>query len=129
MRRAQLQRLLRLCYTSVEPFNPSTLPAARCLVTVSFTDNVTKQCLIDWLRAYPHLYYLQIAGLKDVMNQQHVVAQPTSLRASITPATSVALTASRFGQKRTMFIQTQPTPNPSSLMFIPGKSVMEVRIF
>ncbi|KAH9610672.1 hypothetical protein KSS87_022319, partial [Heliosperma pusillum] len=30
------------------------------------------------------------------------------------------------GQRRTMFIQTQPTPNPASLMFHPGKSVMEV---
>ncbi|MED6159108.1 NifU-like protein 4, mitochondrial [Stylosanthes scabra] len=33
----------------------------------------------------------------------------------------------RFGgQRRNMFIQTQPTPNPSSLMFYPGKPVMEV---
>ncbi|XP_043725779.1 nifU-like protein 4, mitochondrial [Telopea speciosissima] len=32
-----------------------------------------------------------------------------------------------FGeQKRSMFIQTQSTPNPSSLMFYPGKPVMEV---
>uniref|UniRef100_A0ACD5ZQ88 Uncharacterized protein n=1 Tax=Avena sativa TaxID=4498 RepID=A0ACD5ZQ88_AVESA len=30
------------------------------------------------------------------------------------------------GQKRTMFIQTQATPNPQSLMFHPGKPVMEV---
>ncbi|XP_062150788.1 nifU-like protein 4, mitochondrial [Alnus glutinosa] len=30
------------------------------------------------------------------------------------------------GQRRTMFIQTQSTPNPSSLMFHPGKPVMEV---
>ncbi|GMH10226.1 hypothetical protein Nepgr_012067 [Nepenthes gracilis] len=30
------------------------------------------------------------------------------------------------GQSRTMFIQTQPTPNPSSLMFYPAKPVMEV---
>ena len=30
------------------------------------------------------------------------------------------------GQKRTLFIQTQSTPNPSSLMFYPGKPVMEV---
>ncbi|KAL3680707.1 hypothetical protein R1sor_023663 [Riccia sorocarpa] len=29
-------------------------------------------------------------------------------------------------QKRSMFIQTQSTPNPSSLMFFPGKAVMEV---
>ncbi|GAB2286942.1 NifU-like protein 4, mitochondrial [Dionaea muscipula] len=54
-------------------------------------------------------------------------------------STSTALTSppariSRFnlekwphfrGQRRTMFIQTQPTPNPSSLMFYPGKPVME----
>lgn len=30
------------------------------------------------------------------------------------------------GQKRSMFIQTQSTPNPMSLMFYPGKQVMEV---
>lgn len=30
------------------------------------------------------------------------------------------------GQRRSMFIETQSTPNPSSLMFYPGKPVMEV---
>ncbi|XP_057841506.1 nifU-like protein 4, mitochondrial isoform X1 [Cryptomeria japonica] len=30
------------------------------------------------------------------------------------------------GQRRSMFIQTQSTPNPLSLMFSPGKPVMEV---
>lgn len=30
------------------------------------------------------------------------------------------------GQRRSMFIQTQSTPNPMSLMFYPGKPVMEV---
>ncbi|CAL9074581.1 unnamed protein product [Musa textilis] len=30
------------------------------------------------------------------------------------------------GQRRSLFIQTQSTPNPLSLMFYPGKSVMEV---
>ncbi|KAK8579739.1 hypothetical protein V6N12_070049 [Hibiscus sabdariffa] len=30
------------------------------------------------------------------------------------------------GQRRNMFIRTQSTPNPSSLMFYPGKAVMEV---
>ncbi|XP_051143688.1 nifU-like protein 4, mitochondrial [Andrographis paniculata] len=29
------------------------------------------------------------------------------------------------GQKRSLFIQTQATPNPASLMFYPGKPVME----
>jgi hypothetical protein len=28
-------------------------------------------------------------------------------------------------QRRGMFIQTQPTPNPQSLMFVPGRQVME----
>jgi hypothetical protein len=28
--------------------------------------------------------------------------------------------------RRGMFIQTQPTPNPQSLMFVPGKPVMQV---
>ncbi|KAL1197398.1 NifU-like protein 4 [Cardamine amara subsp. amara] len=52
-------------------------------------------------------------------------------------ATDSALTSSKSssfphkwtflgGQRRTMFIQTQSTPNPSSLMFYPGKPVMEV---
>lgn len=36
------------------------------------------------------------------------------------------LTLILTGQKRTMFIQTQSTPNPLSLMFYPGKPVMEV---
>lgn len=31
-----------------------------------------------------------------------------------------------IGQRRTIFIQTQSTPNPSSLMFYPGKPVMGV---
>lgn len=31
-----------------------------------------------------------------------------------------------FSQQRSMFIQTQSTPNPLSLMFSPGKPVMEV---
>ena len=28
-------------------------------------------------------------------------------------------------QKRSMFIQTQGTPNPASMMFLPGRTVME----
>jgi hypothetical protein len=31
-------------------------------------------------------------------------------------------------QQRGMFIQTQPTPNPQSLMFLPGRPVMEVGV-
>lgn len=39
---------------------------------------------------------------------------------------SSGLSGSLTGQRRGMFIQTQSTPNPSSLMFYPGKPVMEV---
>lgn len=38
---------------------------------------------------------------------------------------SLARLDSQYTSKRTMFIQTQNTPNPTSLMFIPGKPVME----
>ena len=31
-------------------------------------------------------------------------------------------------QKRGLFIQTQNTPNPASMMFLPGSTVMEVRL-
>ncbi|ESQ30345.1 hypothetical protein EUTSA_v10011711mg [Eutrema salsugineum] len=45
-----------------------------------------------------------------------------SARDSSFPLNSISLGV----QRRTMFIQTQSTPNPSSLMFNPGKPVMEV---
>jgi hypothetical protein len=34
--------------------------------------------------------------------------------------------AQQHQQRRSMFIQTSTTPNPASLMFIPGEKVMEV---
>ncbi|PNW74926.1 hypothetical protein CHLRE_12g504150v5 [Chlamydomonas reinhardtii] len=42
-----------------------------------------------------------------------------------TAAQRVAPWRSPAGQSRGMFIQTQPTPNPNSLMFVPGKPVMQ----
>ncbi|XP_010461969.1 PREDICTED: nifU-like protein 5, mitochondrial [Camelina sativa] len=57
---------------------------------------------------------------------------PTSLLDSRTTNTSrnslrsSSLPLNWIVQRRTMFIQTQSTPNPSSLMFNPGKPVMEV---
>lgn len=49
----------------------------------------------------------------------------TSLKPSQLPSSRPPLW-SHFGvQKRTMFIQTQSTPNPLSLMFYPGKPVVE----
>ncbi|CAL0316261.1 unnamed protein product [Lupinus luteus] len=55
------------------------------------------------------------------------LSQRTYFTFSSTPTTSFS-NFTGIGQKRNMFIQTQPTPNPSSLMFYPGngKAVMEV---
>ena len=51
-----------------------------------------------------------------------------NLNVSILPLFFTAASTSTFQllqQKRTMFIQTQTTPNPTSLMFLPGKTIME----
>ncbi|XVF41327.1 hypothetical protein PTKIN_Ptkin01aG0271600 [Pterospermum kingtungense] len=49
-------------------------------------------------------------------------SNPESLTSSLLPFKWIHFR----GQRRSMFIQTQSTPNPSSLMFYPGKAVMEV---
>lgn len=49
----------------------------------------------------------------------------TSLKPSLLPCSRPSLWSHFGGQKRTMFIQTQSTPNPLSLMFYPGKPVVE----
>uniref|UniRef100_A0A2P2LN41 NifU-like protein 4 n=1 Tax=Rhizophora mucronata TaxID=61149 RepID=A0A2P2LN41_RHIMU len=45
----------------------------------------------------------------------------SNLRSSLAPGCFTRFS----GQRRTMFIETHATPNPSSLMFYPGKPVME----
>ncbi|CAN4114396.1 unnamed protein product [Withania somnifera] len=47
------------------------------------------------------------------------------LKPSLFPSSRTPLWSHFGGQKRTMFIQTQSTPNPLSLMFYPGKPVVE----
>ncbi|CAH1438144.1 unnamed protein product [Lactuca virosa] len=47
-------------------------------------------------------------------------------RPVVLPAPASSGLGNFVGQKRSMFIQTQSTPNPLSLMFYPGKPVMEV---
>nr|XP_009596191.1 nifU-like protein 4, mitochondrial [Nicotiana tomentosiformis] len=49
----------------------------------------------------------------------------TSLKPSQFPSSHSSPWSHFGGQKRTMFIQTQSTPNPLSLMFYPGKPVLE----
>ncbi|KAM7526786.1 hypothetical protein LguiA_016688 [Lonicera macranthoides] len=59
----------------------------------------------------------------------HFNTSSSSFNKSSLPAVPSFLSSpwTRFGgQRRTMFIQTQSTPNPLSLMFYPGKPVMDV---
>lgn len=46
-------------------------------------------------------------------------------RTPLYPPTTLAQTAHLNLHRRNLFIQTQTTPNPSSLMFLPGKTVLE----
>ncbi|XVF24639.1 hypothetical protein REPUB_Repub13aG0144400 [Reevesia pubescens] len=56
-----------------------------------------------------------------------VVGNPSSVLSSNFETSLLPFKWAYFrGQRRSMFIQTQSTPNPSSLMFHPGKPVMEV---
>ncbi|GLT88752.1 hypothetical protein SLE2022_067630 [Rubroshorea leprosula] len=59
-----------------------------------------------------------VNGRRDFADSSH----PESVRSSLLPQKWINF----IGQRRTMFIQTQSTPNPSSLMFYPGKPVMEI---
>ncbi|XP_059307725.1 nifU-like protein 4, mitochondrial [Lycium ferocissimum] len=58
-------------------------------------------------------------------NTPHKFSDFTSLKNSQFPSSHLSLLSRFGGQKRTMFIQTQSTPNPLSLMFYPGKPVVE----
>ncbi|PON71175.1 Iron-sulfur cluster scaffold [Parasponia andersonii] len=63
------------------------------------------------------------AASTSYLTQQFAQSSLKSSSVSSSPFAKWGLFA---GQKRSMFIQTQSTPNPSSLMFYPGKPVMEV---
>ncbi|XP_023766501.1 nifU-like protein 4, mitochondrial [Lactuca sativa] len=63
-----------------------------------------------------------------VSSSNNVSSRVTSSisRPFVLPAHASSGLGNFVGQKRSMFIQTQSTPNPLSLMFYPGKPVMEV---
>ena len=52
------------------------------------------------------------------------LAEPAAVSAVGSVDTTVSVWNSA-GQRRTVFVQTQTTPNPDSLMFIPGQAVMD----
>ncbi|ERN13074.1 nifU-like protein 4, mitochondrial isoform X1 [Amborella trichopoda] len=58
--------------------------------------------------------------------RDHPLFGPSPFKISPLSPSSTCQWNSLRGQRRSMFIQTQTTPNPSSLMFYPGKPVMEV---
>ncbi|KAL2621615.1 hypothetical protein R1flu_001820 [Riccia fluitans] len=64
----------------------------------------------------------------DGPHQGFELLRNLSPRGNVLPSTKVLAMGHPLKalQRRSMFIQTQSTPNPSSLMFFPGKPVMEV---
>ncbi|NP_001131382.2 NifU-like protein 4, mitochondrial [Zea mays] len=78
------------------------------------------QATQPWRRPPPRFLSSAASGTLD-----HLKSPPFARPAARNPA---SYPWDRFGggQKRTMFIQTQSTPNPQSLMFYPGKPVMEI---
>ncbi|PON70670.1 Iron-sulfur cluster scaffold [Trema orientale] len=66
------------------------------------------------------------AASTSYLAQQFAQSGLASLKSSSVSSSPIAKWGLFAGQKRSMFIQTQSTPNPSSLMFYPGKPVMEV---
>ncbi|KAK9304588.1 hypothetical protein QLX08_004028 [Tetragonisca angustula] len=72
------------------------------------------------LRGYSTYQYLKI--LKD-----HATCVYMNNNNHITRRSTLLFTKKSFNivQKRTMFIQTQDTPNPNSLKFLPGVKVLE----
>ncbi|KAF8395379.1 hypothetical protein HHK36_019325 [Tetracentron sinense] len=66
------------------------------------------------------------SSITSSSRNQNIFAPLNSLNASPVSSFNSRKWSLLGGQKRSMFIQTQSTPNPSSLMFYPGKPVMEV---
>eukprot|EP00879_Flechtneria_rotunda_P001261 GHRR01001408.1.p1 GENE.GHRR01001408.1~~GHRR01001408.1.p1 ORF type:complete len:314 (+),score=93.83 GHRR01001408.1:90-944(+) len=78
-------------------------------------------------RSEPSLWLATVAsnGLQDV--QASGLHQPALLQLfqHQQQQPPLRLQGWQHGQRRSMFIQTQPTPNPQSLMFLPGSAVLE----
>ncbi|CAI9259372.1 unnamed protein product [Lactuca saligna] len=79
--------------------------------------------------------YIDNAAARHTSRRLFIISSSNNVSSRVTSSISrpVALPAHAssglgnfVGQKRSMFIQTQSTPNPLSLMFYPGKPVMEV---
>ncbi|KAL7613722.1 hypothetical protein Lser_V15G08243 [Lactuca serriola] len=79
--------------------------------------------------------YIDNAAARHTSRRLFIVSSSNNVSSRVTssisrpfvlPAHASSGLGNFVGQKRSMFIQTQSTPNPLSLMFYPGKPVMEV---
>ncbi|KAI7747590.1 hypothetical protein M8C21_019106 [Ambrosia artemisiifolia] len=83
-------------------------------------------------RLEPYIANVASRRLLSVSSSNNVISRFTSppstsiVPSSYTSSGLLLLSCNSVGQRRTMFIETQSTPNPLSLMFYPGKPVMEV---
>uniref|UniRef100_A0A251UB22 Putative NFU1-like protein n=1 Tax=Helianthus annuus TaxID=4232 RepID=A0A251UB22_HELAN len=79
-------------------------------------------------RSEPYIHNGASRRLLSVSYSNNVISRFTSPASTSVVSSSYASSGlcNFLGQRRTMFIETQSTPNPLSLMFYPGKPVMEV---
>ncbi|XP_065078198.1 NFU1 iron-sulfur cluster scaffold homolog, mitochondrial-like [Ochlerotatus camptorhynchus] len=72
------------------------------------------------LRSGPHLRAMLLGTTKVISNTPLSTLSKTASARILTPSCTTTL-----NHTRTMFIQTQDTPNPDSLKFLPGVAVLE----
>lgn len=79
--------------------------------------------------------YIDSGAARHTSRRLLFISSSNNVSSRLTSSTSTPLAPPSYassglgnfaGQRRSMFIQTQSTPNPLSLMFYPGKPVMEV---
>eukprot|EP00128_Syssomonas_multiformis_P017879 Colp12_sorted_trinity150504_noHs@12448 len=82
--------------------------------------SIARNALKHFVRIQPFLRPVMVRGVhfaRAVRTEGNAVAKPFSSQVPLSQRWTVS--------KRTMFIQTQGTPNPNSLMFVPGVQVLE----
>lgn len=71
---------------------------------------------------------LRALARRSAAATRFVHAQPVAGRALVAPQTRASSPfLARGGALRSMFIQTEPTPNPQSVKFLPGRAVLDDR--
>lgn len=116
------------CYYPHHRLEPHTfIPLYLCSTIMSRSMQASGRCLQLYLRQSEAVMRGAVWPLHDLPASQPL----RDLHAPVTSAISHVEARHRpqqylgSQQRRGMFIQTHPTPNPNSLMFVPGKQVME----